>query len=148
MKTYVCKVCGHIAFDQAPIDCPVCRAPIENFENNNEAIKMPQDPKNLSEMEKKHIPFITTKEKCDLIPGCNCTNVTIRVGEIEHIMESEHYITFIDTYINRGHLARFSLTYKKLRPIITLHLNIRDNGVFTAVANDNRDGNWMAEINL
>ena len=26
MKTFVCQVCGHVAFDQAPVDCPVCGA--------------------------------------------------------------------------------------------------------------------------
>jgi len=146
MKTFVCRVCSHIAFDQAPIDCPVCKAPIENFVNNNGAIKMPEDPNNLNETEKKHTPFITVSKECGLISG-SCIDVHVKVGEIEHGMESEHYITFLDFYVNRKYLARVNLTYKRLHPAAVLHLS-KNEGILTVIGNCNAHGSWMAEVNL
>lgn len=147
METFVCKVCRHIEFDEAPLKCPVCEAPIENFENNPEAIKKPADPDNLSESEKKHIPKIVVARECDLIPEGECADAQVKVGEIEHVMETEHYITFIDFYIDRKYIARATLTPKKLHPATTLHLNV-NTGTLTVVENCNIHGNWMAEVSL
>lgn len=147
MKLFVCKICGHVAFDQAPIGCPVCKVSIENFQNDPEAIKMPEDPNNLTEFEKRHIPSVTIEKKCGLFPGNDCRDIHIKIGETEHAMESEHFISFIDTYINKRHLARFSLTYKKLHPAITIHLKIRD-GVLVVVSNCILHGHWMSELDI
>ncbi len=147
MKTFVCRMCGHIAFDHAPVDCPVCRAPIENFDNNPGAIHMPEDPRNLSEIEKKHIPVITVSSQCQLIPGGGCVDVQVKVGEIEHVMESEHSITFIDFYINQRYQARIQMRYRRLHPAAMLHLSV-DTGTLTVVANCNVEGNWMSEVDL
>ena len=147
MKTFVCRVCGHVAFEQAPVDCPVCKAPIENFDNNPEAIHMPEDPSNLSETEKKHIPIITISKECKLITGGKCIDVHVKVGEIEHVMESEHYISFIDFYINKRYLARFNLRYKRLHPAVALCLNV-DGGLLTVIDCCSVNGSWMAEVNL
>jgi len=59
---YVCSVCHHIVFKHAPFHCPICYASIENFKNNPEALNMPEDPENLSEMEKEHIRSILKAE--------------------------------------------------------------------------------------
>ncbi len=147
MKTFVCRICNHVAFDQAPVDCPVCKAPIENFDNNPEAIHMPEDPRNLSEIEKKHIPVIAVSRQCQLIPGGECVDVHVKVGEIEHEMESEHSITFLDFYINHRHQARIQMRYRRLHPAAMLHLNV-DTGTLTVVVNCNVEGSWMSEVNL
>ena len=146
MRTFVCRVCGHVAFEQAPVDCPVCKAPIENFDNNPEAIHMPEDPSNLSETEKKHIPMIVILKECKLIGG-GCIDVHVKVGEIEHVMESKHSIAFIDFYINQRYQARVQLRYKRLHPAVMLHLSV-DTGTLTVVANCNVHGNWMSEVNF
>ena len=146
MRTFVCRVCGHVAFEQAPVDCPVCKAPIENFDNNPEAIHMPEDPSNLSETEKKHIPMIVILKECKLIGG-GCIDVHVKVGEIEHVMESEHSIAFIDFYINQRYQARVQLRYKRLHPAVMLHLSA-DTGTLTVVVNCNVHGNWMSEVNF
>ena len=147
MKTFVCRVCGHVAFEQAPVDCPVCKAPIENFDNNPEAIHMPEDPSNLSETEKKHIPMIVISKECRLITSGGCVDIHVKVGEIEHVMESEHSIAFIDFYINQRYQARVQLRYKRLHPAVMLHLSA-DTGTLTVVANCNVHGNWMSEVNF
>lgn len=147
MKTFVCRVCGHVAFEQAPVDCPVCKAPIENFNNNPKAIHMPEDPSNLSETEKKHIPMIVISKECRLITSGGCVDIHVKVGEIEHVMESEHSIAFIDFYINQRYQARVQLRYKRLHPAVMLHLSA-DTGTLTVVANCNVHGNWMSEVNF
>ena len=95
MKTFVCKVCGHIEFNEAPGSCPVCGAPKTSFEDKPDIIHKPGESKNMGEPEKKHIPSILVVKKCGLIPQ-GCEDVHVKVGEIEHPMLKEHYITFID----------------------------------------------------
>jgi len=34
-------------------------------------------------------------KECGLLPGTGCTDVHVRVGEIEHVMTDKHYIRFI-----------------------------------------------------
>ena len=147
MDTFTCKICGHIAFDQAPVDCPVCGIAIENFESDPEAIRKPADPDSLSDFEKKHIPQITLSRQCTLIPGSSCLDVNVKVGEDEHVMESEHYIPFIDFYINRKFISRVVLTYKNMHPAARLHLNT-DSGRLRAIAKCNLHGYWTKKITL
>ncbi len=147
MKTFACKVCSHIEFDEAPVKCPVCEAPIENFENNSDAIKKPADPDNLSEGDRKHIPVLVVKKECGLIPGGECIDVQVKVGEIEHVMETEHYITFIDFYIDRKYIARTAFIPHGLHPAAALHLKV-NTGTLTAIENCNVHGSWMAEVDL
>lgn len=147
METYLCRVCRHISFDNAPVDCPVCMSPIETFEKDPEAIKVPSDPDNLDETEKKHVPVVSVSNQCPLTHKGRCIDVRVSVGEIAHVMESEHFITFVDFYIDKRYLARISFTYKRLHPAALLHLNV-DGGRLTVVGNCNVHGNWLTEITL
>lgn len=147
MKTFVCQICGHIAFDQAPVECPVCGMPIENFENEPDAVRMPSDPENPDETEKEHIPVIEVKRECGLDSDIPCIDVHVRVGETMHVMESEHLIDFIDLYINKRYVTRISLTRKVLYPAARFHLNV-DEGVITALARCNVHGYRMSRVNL
>lgn len=151
-KIFVCKLCCHIAFDEAPIDCPICRTSIENFENNNEAIKRPEDLENLSEMGKKHIPVITASKELGLSPGGGI-NVHVKVGEIEHGMAMEDHITFIDFYlkdylIKKRCLARVSFRCERIQPATTFHIKDMNSGTLLVVSNCSAHGSWLAEINI
>ncbi|MFC1703770.1 desulfoferrodoxin family protein [Candidatus Omnitrophota bacterium] len=147
METFVCKVCGHIEFTQAPEKCPVCGAGKAAFESKSDAIKQPVDSVNLTEAEKKHIPKIVVVKTCGLIPGGHCVDVHVKVGEIEHVMQSEHYITWIDFYVDKQYVSRAMLTPEKLHPAAALHLNV-GSGTLTAIEHCNVHGNWLAEANL
>ena len=146
MKTFVCGICRHISFDYAPVDCPVCGMAIENFENDPAVIKMPAEADNLSEMERKHIPQIVVDKQCSLITE-ECVNVDLKVGETEHVMEPEHYIKFIDLYLDTKYMSRFILTPKLIHPATSSHINMEE-GKITAIAHCNVHGNWMTELNL
>jgi superoxide reductase len=147
MKTFVCQICGHIAFDEAPVECPVCGMPIENFENEPDAIRTPSEPDALNETEKKHVPVIEVTRECGLTPDVGCIDVHVKVGEIMHVMESEHLIDFIDLYINKRYVTRVSLTRKVLYPAARVHLNVHE-GIVTVVARCNVHGHWMNRVNL
>ncbi len=147
LKTFVCQICLHIAFNEAPVDCPVCGSAIENFENDVDAITTPVDPANLSEFEKKHIPAIRLERACTSESGGACTDVFIKVGEIEHVIETEHFIEFIDIYINRQYFSRIVFTPKKIYPSVHLHVNA-DKGMFSVIAHCNIHGSWRSKIKL
>ena len=146
MKGFVCKVCMYISIDgSAPDKCPVCGSPKTAFEEKD-VIKTPQDPKNLTELEKKHVPVILVVKKCGLIPE-GCVDVHVKMGEIIHPMEVDHYITHIDFYIDKGFIARIHLSPEKLNPAGALHLKAT-SGKLTALENCNKHGFWIKEVSL
>jgi desulfoferrodoxin-like iron-binding protein len=147
MTIMECKVCGHIEFNEAPEKCLVCKAPKASFVENANAIKKPANPSALTDGDKKHIPQIVIVKSCGLIPGGCCTDVHVRVGEIEHVMEEKHYITSLDYYIDHKFVSRVWLSPKACHPAAALHLNVTA-GVVTAIENCNVHGNWMSETTI
>ncbi len=147
MKGFVCKVCGFISMDDtAPDNCPVCGAPKTSFEEKEDAIKTPKDIKNLTELEKKHIPVPHVVKKCGLIPE-GCQDVHVKIGEIQHPMLLEHYITHMDFYIDKKFISRVILTPEKLNPASALHLKVQ-GGKLTVIVLCNLHGAWMQVADL
>lgn len=147
MKGYVCKICKFISINgSAPDKCPVCGAPKTAFEEKENAIKTAQDPNNLTELEKKHVPVITLVKKCGLIPE-GCQDVHVKMGEIQHPMQPEHYIMHIDFYIDKEFISRVILTPEKLNPAAALHLKA-ERGNLSAIELCNIHGAWINETNL
>ena len=147
MSTFVCKLCGHVAFNQAPDRCPVCGAPKTSFAENPAAIKKPANPAVLAEGDKKHIPQIVVNRECGLIPGGGCLDVHVKVGEIEHVMEEKHFIRFIDCYLDYKFIARIEFAPAGCHPAAALHVKTA-KGKFTAIENCNVHGSWMNETAL
>ncbi len=147
MKSFVCQVCNHIAFDEAPVDCPVCGSAIENFEKDDEAIQSPADPGNLLETDNMHIPVIKINTGCSGDHDNTCTSIFIKVGEIEHVMETEHLIEFIDLYINKKYFSRVLFTAKKIHPEATLRIS-DTSGTLSVIAYCNTHGSWRTKIKL
>jgi superoxide reductase len=146
MKVFVCTVCGHIAFDTIPENCPVCGAPKEKFKEDSNAIKKPGDPSNKYEAEQKHIPAVTVKKKCGLL-GAGCTDVHVKIGEVIHPMEEKHFIRHIDFYLDNKFIARKILSPVVLNPASCVHLKV-NKGKIKVIQNCNLHGNWMAEADL
>ncbi|MGE4357960.1 MAG: desulfoferrodoxin family protein [Candidatus Omnitrophota bacterium] len=146
MDIFVCAKCGYVAFDSAPEVCPVCGAKKEAFKLDNQAIKKPADPNNLSEFEKKHIPQIGIEHKCGLL-GEGCVDVNIRIGEIVHPMEAKHFIMYIDIYLDKGFIARYHLSPEKLNPAVGVHLKV-NSGRLSVIENCNLHGRWINEKDI
>ena len=146
MDTYVCKVCGYVAFKEAPDRCPVCNAPKESFQLDAQAIKKPAEARNLTDLEKKHIPVIEIKRQCGLV-GAGCVDANIKIGEILHVMEAKHYIMYIDLYLDDNFISRYHLSPEKLNPVLGVHLKVA-SGRLLALENCNLHGRWMAQAEL
>ena len=146
MDNFICGKCGYLAFGQAPDACPVCGAPKKAFEQDNTAIKKPADPKNLTEMEKKHIPVIKVSRQCGLV-GPGCADAHIKIGEVLHVMEAGHYIMYIDVYLDYAFIARYHLTPEALNPVLGIHLKA-NSGKLLALENCNIHGRWVAEVEI
>lgn len=146
-KTFVCRVCGHVAFNEAPVECPVCKSAIENFDNDPAAIMGPVDPGNLTEFEKKHVPVIEIDRSCSDESEDACIEVHVKVGGIGHVMKPEHYIEFIDIYIDKKYFARVVLTPKRIYPSARLRAKL-DAGVLSVIAHCNVHGNWRNKVKL
>lgn len=144
MKILECKVCGHIEFNEAPEKCLVCRSAGSVFEENAAAVKQPEDPENLTDGDKKHIPVVS-KTACGLADGC--TDVHAKVGEIEHMMTPEHFITYVDYYLDYKFISRIWLSPGICKPVTTLHL-AAESGRVTVIEHCNLHGNWMGEMEL
>ncbi len=148
MKGFVCKVCGFISINgAAPDKCPVCGAPKTSFEEKQGAIKIPKDVNSLTELEKKHIPVINVVRKCGLIPE-GCQDLHVKIGEIQHPMQSEHYIIHIDFYIDNQFVSRVILTPGKLNSAVSLHLKEVVSGRIVVISLCNLHGAWIKEMDL
>jgi superoxide reductase len=145
MKMFVCGMCGHIEFGEAPEHCPVCGAPKKSFKEDANALIQPADPKNLTEGDKKHIPVFTVNKQCSLVPGC--VDAHIKIGEILHVMEAKHWIMWIDVYQDYKWAARCFMAAEKVHPVVTVHFK-SGAGRITAIENCNVHGKWMAEVQL
>jgi desulfoferrodoxin-like iron-binding protein len=147
MKGHICKVCKYIAIDgAAPEQCPVCGAAKTAFSENENAINMPKDPDNPTDLEKKHIPVIDISKTCDIISD-GCYDIHAHMGEIKHPMESAHYIMHIDFYIDRNFIARAHLSPEKLNPAAGLHLKPLQ-GKLEVVELCNLHGAWFNEADI
>ena len=147
MKGIVCSVCGFIALDgQAPDNCPVCHAPKAAFKDVENAIVVPSTATDKMEANKKHIPVITVEKQCGLIPGA-CTDINIKVGEILHPMLPEHFIMYIDTYIDKKYISRIYFSPVKMNAAVGLHLKA-ESGTLQVIEKCNLHGVWLSEMNI
>jgi len=147
MEGFVCKVCGFTSINgSAPDKCPVCGAPKQSFQFDPAAIKEPADPKNLNDLEKKHIPAIETKRQCGLV-GPGCVDAHIKIGEALHVMEAKHYIMYIDLYLDYNFIARYHMTPEKLNPVLGVHLKVT-SGKLLVLENCNLHGRWISEVEI
>ena len=140
MKFFVCEDCGHVAFDKAPAECPVCKS--SKFREQADAVK-----DSSLEGKEKHVPVITVTAACGLAPD-TCRDVHVKVGSITHPMQEDHWIQWIDVYVDRIFSARYSMLPKNMQPIISLHLKKEAAGKIQIIENCNKHGRWMAEAAL
>ena len=67
----------------------------ENFEE----VQTYADPDNPSELEQKHVPMIEP----------NTTVVKVNVGEVKHAMDEEHWIQWIEVFVDGESQGRVDL---------------------------------------
>jgi superoxide reductase len=143
MKIFICQICGHIAFNEAPEKCPVCEAEKEKFDQNDAIFK--ESAAKSPEAAVKHEPAITVNKQCGLIPEASCIDIAVRIGKTLHPMEEKHFINFVDCYHDDTYIGRMTFTPRGLNPAACFHLkNI--SGKITVVEKCNLHGYWKADV--
>lgn len=144
MNIFICKVCGHVEFGAAPEKCPVCFAGQEAFNQNDNVFI--ESEENAREAAVKHIPSVKVNKECGLIPEESCVDVIVRIGETLHPMVEDHFIQFIDCYVDDNYVSRVLLT-PGVNPSGCFHLKATGSKV-RIVENCNKHGYWQAEADL
>jgi len=136
---FVCKICGHVHFGDAPADsCPVCHAPSSAFSRDNDAVKTAENLDAMTAPERKHQPVITVQDDDE------GTIINVKVGYTEHPMEDEHWIMFIDMYVNGKYQSRSAFTPGSALAPIVEHIGDNIAGEIVTVASCNKHGRWIA----
>ena len=142
MDLYVCQKCWHVEVNAKPDACPACGG--SQFVQNNRVFE--EAAEKSAEGAVKHIPSIQVNKECGLIPENDCIDILVRVGETLHPMTAEHYIQFIDCYVDGKYVARANLT-PDVNPSVIFHLKSGGSKVQIVEA-CNLHGHWMAEADL
>ena len=135
-------MCDHIEFDTAPAKCPVCGSLKDKYKEDPNAI-IPAE----KEGKEKHVPQIIVTNDCGLIPD-TCRDIHIKVGSTPHPMEQNHWIMWIDVYVNNMYAGRHTLTPLALQPAVGFHMKKDAEGTLTVVANCNKHGSWLAKAGI
>jgi superoxide reductase len=106
-----------------------------------------KNPDSMTDLEKKHVPIITTPES---ICRGECFEVTVEVGKLmAHPNEPGHYIEFIELYADHTYLARLDLTARMSCPIMKVCLSLDHiHGNLRAFARCNLHGTWQGQAEL
>jgi len=145
MKTFVCLKCRHIAFNNAPVDCPVCGSPIENYEEAPDILHRANAPDSHKREGGTHLPLVSLTH-CN-IHDEGCKIVSVDVGEKPHVMESEHFIHFIDIYLDKRYIGRMNYTHLYLKPSFSFHIDT-NKGNLRLVSYCNKHGYWTRRIEI
>ena len=139
-KALVCSVCGYIHLkDVAPEKCPVCGANSKAFNLKNDALKTNEDIVTTGESHKKHLPVISINNINE-----NIQEVKVKVGELEHPMVPEHYITNIMFYADNEYVGGIALT-SNLKPEGSVSLNTKGKKI-SVIEHCNIHGDWITEL--
>ena len=108
-------------------------------------VNRPVDPRNLSDLEKKHIPVI---EAPSTVNQGECFCVTVEVGKmLAHPNQRDHFIEFIDLYADELFLTRVDLTAVSTCPKATLCLALSAPAKeLRAYGRCNIHGVWMGTV--
>ena len=101
-----------------------------------------KNPNNINALEQKHSPVI---ELPSAVRSGEFLNVVIRVGEIEHPNQNDHFIHWIKIYLDDLYLTRTDFTPVMTKPEITLSLKIpkgRQETHIRAVTRCSEHGIW------
>jgi superoxide reductase len=104
-------------------------------------VNAPDDPGNLSDLEKQHVPHVEAPRTIKL---GECFPVAVEVGKLRpHPNERDHFIEFIDLYADEAFLVRLDLTAVNAAPRATLWICLsRPAGILRCHARCNIHGVW------
>jgi len=107
------------------------------MEENDQEAQTYQDSNNPSELELKHVPIIET----------DTNNVKVVVGEEKHIMEANHWIQYIELFVDGESIGRVDLSPGE-EPELDFEVDVPHSKKIIAQELCNIHGLWENEINL
>jgi desulfoferrodoxin-like iron-binding protein len=144
MKLFICSVCGHVEFGSAPDACPVCHAPKDKFNQNDDLFTDAASADKGGEG--AHVPEVSNVKHSKLIKELPVKEVVVRIGKNLHPMEEAHHIQWIDCYIDDHYVSRVILT-PGLQPAVTIYPKLNGSRI-RIVEHCNLHGHWQAEMAL
>ncbi len=103
-------------------------------------VNRPNDPANLTDLEKKHIPQIKAPDSAAID---EFFDVTVEVGKlVEHPNEPGHFIEWIELYSGDTFLIRLSLAGKFADPVLNARVRLTHEHPLKAWAKCNLHGLW------
>ncbi|MFP4661724.1 MAG: class II SORL domain-containing protein [Halanaerobiales bacterium] len=104
-------------------------------------LKSVSNPEDKTTLEKKHVPFIQAPDK---VKKGEYFQISIKMGEeIDHPMEPEHFIQYVDLYADYYHLSRVSFTPES-KAEATLTIKLKESCTLRAFELCNIHGQWEA----
>jgi superoxide reductase len=118
---YHCEICGQVVTiaQEGSTSLTCCGQPMNLLE-----------PKTSGAGEEKHIPVI--------VPNGDST--LIKVGEVPHVMTSEHFISFVEVVTKDGKIGRAQLS-----DVPEVVFNIKAEEIITVYEYCNLHGLWMTK---
>ena len=104
-------------------------------------IQKAKNIKNLTGFEQKHLPWILTP---DFIKKGEKFEVMVKVGEVDHPMTDEHYIRYIQLYIDGKTFECHNLimpTHSETK----FNISLEKDSIITARTECNLHGVWESE---
>ena len=138
-KALICSVCGYIHLKEtAPEKCPICGVDSKNFVLKDDALKNKDDVSTVGESYKKHLPVISIRNANE-----NIREIKATIGELEHPMLPEHYITSITFYADNEYIGCVALT-PQIKPEAVIYADVKCKKI-SVIENCNIHGNWITE---
>lgn len=110
-------------------------------------VNKPVDPRNLSDLEKKHIPVITAPQR---VKSGEYLDVQVEVGSmVAHPNEYGHFILSIDLYAGEAFLARTDLTPVQTAAKVGFTVKIQHSArELRAYCTCNLHGRWVGQRDI
>jgi superoxide reductase len=125
----------------------VSAAAVQCEENLFCGVNTVKDPQNMTDLEKKHLPIITTRRS---VTKGECFEVVVEVGRLmAHPNEPGHHIDFVELYADHTYLARIDFTARTTCPIMKVCLSLDHiHGRLRAFAHCNLHGTWEGQAEI
>lgn len=105
-----------------------------------------EDPANLSDFEKKHLPQIEVKDTDE--KGYSLVEVNIGQSDIIHPSDADHWIYAIELFADDKLIGKVSLEPVISRGFLSVRTNLKDVKTLKAISRCNLHGNFTFSVNL
>ncbi|WP_027340642.1 class II SORL domain-containing protein [Halonatronum saccharophilum] len=101
-------------------------------------VKNVANEKEKSELEKKHIPIIEAPDK---VNKDEFFEVKLKIGKIDHPVDKDHFIQYVDLYAEFYHLGRANFT-PEAKAEATFKIKLKESCTLRAYELCNLHGQW------